>query len=117
MADQVVMAFDIVTCKAPLKFPDSAVDQIMMVSYMIDGQGFLITNREIVSADIDDFDYHPKPEYPGPFMIFNEPDEKTLIERFFLHIKEARPTVIATYNGDFFDGQYKCTWTVPLGQP
>ncbi|EAQ83561.1 conserved hypothetical protein [Chaetomium globosum CBS 148.51] len=102
-ADPVVMAFDIETCKAPLKFPDSAVDQIMMVSYMIDGQGFLITNREIVSADIDDFDYHPKPEYPGPFMIFNEPDEKALIERFFLHIKEARPTVIATYNGDFFD--------------
>lgn len=70
---------------------------------MIDGQGFLITNREIVSEDISDFDYTPKPEYPGPFMIFNEPDEKAVIERFFLHIKEARPTVIATYNGDFFD--------------
>ncbi|KAJ4291341.1 DNA polymerase epsilon catalytic subunit [Collariella sp. IMI 366227] len=105
-ADPVVMAFDIETCKAPLKFPDAAVDQIMMISYMIDGQGFLITNREIVSEDIADFDYHPKPEYPGPFMIFNEPDEKALIERFFLHVKEARPTVIATYNGDFFDWPY-----------
>ncbi|KAK4099131.1 DUF1744-domain-containing protein [Parathielavia hyrcaniae] len=102
-ADPVVMAFDIETCKAPLKFPDAAVDQIMMISYMIDGQGFLITNREIVSEDISDFDYTPKPEYPGPFMIFNEPDEKALLERFFLHVKEARPTVIATYNGDFFD--------------
>ena len=70
---------------------------------MIDGQGFLITNREIVSEDIEDFEYTPKPEYDGPFMIFNEPDEKAVIERFFLHIKEARPTVIATYNGDFFD--------------
>ncbi|KAK5661819.1 hypothetical protein OQA88_9921 [Cercophora sp. LCS_1] len=105
-ADPVVMAFDIETCKAPLKFPDSAVDQIMMISYMIDGQGFLVTNREIVSEDIDDFDYTPKPEYPGPFMIFNEPDEKSVLERFFLHIKEARPTVIATYNGDFFDWPY-----------
>ncbi|KAK4155667.1 hypothetical protein C8A00DRAFT_13335 [Chaetomidium leptoderma] len=105
-ADPVVMAYDIETCKAPLKFPDSAVDQIMMVSYMIDGQGFLITNREIVSEDIADFDYTPRPEYPGPFMIFNEPDEKALLERFFLHIKEARPTVIATYNGDFFDWPY-----------
>lgn len=105
-ADPVVMAFDIETCKAPLKFPDSAVDQIMMISYMIDGQGFLITNREIVSEDIADFDYTPKPEYPGPFMIFNEPDEKGVLERFFLHIKEARPTVIATYNGDFFDWPY-----------
>ncbi|KFH48264.1 DNA polymerase epsilon catalytic subunit A-like protein [Hapsidospora chrysogenum ATCC 11550] len=102
-AEPVVMAFDIETSKAPLKFPDAAVDEIMMISYMIDGQGFLITNRQIVSEDIADFDYTPKPEYPGPFMIFNEPDEKSVIERFFEHIKEARPTVIATYNGDFFD--------------
>lgn len=106
MADPVVMAYDIETCKAPLKFPDSAVDQIMMISYMIDGQGFLITNREVVSEDIDDFEYTPKPEYPGPFMIFNEPNERAVIERFFAHIKEARPTVIATYNGDFFDWPY-----------
>ncbi|KAJ9148528.1 DNA polymerase epsilon catalytic subunit [Pleurostoma richardsiae] len=106
MADPVVMAYDIETTKAPLKFPDAAVDQIMMISYMIDGQGFLITNREVVSEDIADFEYTPKPEYPGPFMIFNEPDEKAVIERFFLHIKEARPTVIATYNGDFFDWPY-----------
>jgi DNA polymerase epsilon subunit 1 len=102
-AEPVVLAFDIETSKQPLKFPDAATDQIMMISYMIDGQGFLITNREIISEDIGDFDYTPKPEYPGPFMIFNEPDEKSVIERFFLHIKEARPTVIATYNGDFFD--------------
>ncbi|KAK2064391.1 DNA polymerase family B [Colletotrichum caudatum] len=103
MADPVVMAYDIETTKLPLKFPDAAIDQVMMISYMIDGQGFLITNREIVSEDISDFDYTPKPEYPGSFMIFNEPDEKAVLERFFLHIKEARPTVIATYNGDFFD--------------
>ncbi|KAI0129159.1 DNA polymerase epsilon [Xylariales sp. AK1849] len=102
-ADPVVMAYDIETTKLPLKFPDAAIDQIMMISYMIDGQGFLITNREIISEDIADFEYTPRPEYPGPFMIFNEPDEKAVIERFFLHIKEARPTVIATYNGDFFD--------------
>ncbi|KAK8101026.1 DNA polymerase epsilon subunit 1 [Apiospora kogelbergensis] len=102
-ADPVVMAYDIETTKLPLKFPDAAVDQIMMISYMIDGQGFLITNREIVSEDISDFEYTPRPEYAGPFMIFNEPDEKAVIERFFLHIKEARPSVIATYNGDFFD--------------
>lgn len=74
-----------------------------MISYMIDGQGFLITNREIVSQDIADFEYTPKPEYDGQFLVFNEPDEKAVIERFFLHIKEARPTVIATYNGDYFD--------------
>lgn len=38
-------------------------------------QGFLITNREIVSEDIEDFEYTPKEEYEGPFMIFNEANE------------------------------------------
>ncbi|SMQ55161.1 unnamed protein product [Zymoseptoria tritici ST99CH_3D7] len=102
-ADPVVMAYDIETTKLPLKFPDAAFDQIMMISYMIDGQGFLITNREIVSEDIQDFDYTPKPEYDGPFLIFNEPNEEAVLERFFACIKEARPTIIVTYNGDFFD--------------
>lgn len=37
-ADPVVLAFDIETTKLPLKFPDSAIDSIMMISYMIDGQ-------------------------------------------------------------------------------
>ncbi|OAL63040.1 DNA polymerase epsilon catalytic subunit A [Trichophyton rubrum] len=102
-ADPVVLAYDIETTKLPLKFPDAAIDQIMMVSYMIDGRGYLITNREIVSEDINDFEYTPKPEYPGPFTIFNEPDEKAVLERFFSHIKEAKPSVMVTYNGDFFD--------------
>ena len=114
-ADPVVLAYDIETTKLPLKFPDAVIDQVMMISYMIDGQGFLITNREIVSEDISDFEYTPKPEYHGEFMIFNEPDEKAVIERFFLHIKEARPTVIATFNGDFFDWPFVETRASVLG--
>jgi DNA polymerase epsilon subunit 1 len=74
-ADPVVMAYDIETTKAPLKFPDQAIDQVMMISYMVDGQGYLITNREIVSEDIEDFEYTPKDGYEGPFIIFNEADE------------------------------------------
>ena len=74
-AEPVVMAYDIETTKAPLKFPDQAVDQVMMISYMIDGQGFLITNRDIVSEDIEDFEYTPKEGYEGPFTVFNEADE------------------------------------------
>lgn len=70
-----VLAFDIETTKLPLKFPDSAIDQIIMISYMIDAQGYLITNREIISQDIEDFEYTPRPEFPGPFLIFNEADE------------------------------------------
>jgi DNA polymerase epsilon subunit 1 len=77
-ADPVVMAYDIETTKAPLKFPDQAIDQVMMISYMVDGQGYLITNREIVSEDIDDFEYTPKEGYEGPFMVFNEPNEVRL---------------------------------------
>ena len=102
-AEPVVMAFDIETTKAPLKFPDQAIDQIVMISYMIDGQGFLITNRDIVSEDIGDFEYTPKPEYEGPFTIFNEADEASVIRRWFEHIQEAKPTVMATFNGDAFD--------------
>ncbi|KAG2028761.1 hypothetical protein BDR03DRAFT_988206, partial [Suillus americanus] len=37
--------------------------------------GFLVTNREIVGEDIDDFEYTPKEGYEGPFIIFNEKDE------------------------------------------
>lgn len=37
-ADPVVFAFDIETTKLPLKFPDAAIDSVMMISYMIDGQ-------------------------------------------------------------------------------
>ncbi|KAF5354069.1 hypothetical protein D9756_007250 [Leucocoprinus leucothites] len=95
-ADPVVMAFDIETTKAPLKFPDQAIDQVMMISYMIDGQGYLITNREIVAEDIDDFEYTPKDGYEGPFIA-------ATIQRFFSHIQEVKPTVVATFNGDFFD--------------
>jgi DNA polymerase epsilon subunit 1 len=107
-ADPVVMAYDIETTKAPLKFPDAATDQVMMISYMVDGQGFLITNREIVGADVEDFEYTPKEGYEGPFIVFNEPDEPSTIRRFFTHIQEARPTVMATFNGDFFDFPFLC---------
>ena len=38
-------------------------------------KGYLIINREIVSEDIEDFEYSPKPEYEGQFTVINEPDE------------------------------------------
>lgn len=37
--EPIVLAYDIETTKLPLKFPDAATDQVMMISYMIDGQG------------------------------------------------------------------------------
>lgn len=101
--DLIVLAYDIETTKLPLKFPDAQTDQIMMISYMIDGQGYLITNREIVSRDVDSFEYVPKPEFEGHFIVFNETNELSLIQRFFDHILEIRPHIIVSYNGDFFD--------------
>ena len=101
--DPVVLAFDIETTKLPLKFPDASIDSIIMISYMVDGKGFLIINREIVSQDIEDFEYTPKPEYEGIFRVFNEKNEKELLVRFYEHIQALRPTVFVTYNGDFFD--------------
>ncbi|VDM17454.1 unnamed protein product [Hydatigera taeniaeformis] len=101
--EPVVLAYDIETTKLPLKFPDSSVDQIMMISYMIDGTGFLICNREIIAEDIEDFEFTPRPEFPGHFRVFNVADEEALIRHFFDHILRVKPTVMVTYNGDCFD--------------
>ena len=54
--------------------------------------------------DVQDFEYSPRPEYDvGKFTIFNEPDEKNLLLKFFQHIRETKPFIFVTYNGDFFD--------------
>ena len=98
-----VLAFDIETTKLPLKFPDARIDSIMLISYMIDGDGYLITNRSIISEEIEDFQYSPKPEFEGNFHIFNEKDEESLLKRFVLHCKETRPNIFVTFNGDYFD--------------
>ena len=56
----------------------------MMISYIIDGSGFLITNREFVSEDIKNFEYAPREDYDvGEFKVFNEPDEINLLKTFF----------------------------------
>jgi DNA polymerase epsilon subunit 1 len=102
-ADPKVLAFDIETTKLPLKFPDPEIDSIMMISYMLDGKGFLIINREIVSEDIQDFEYTPKPEYEGKFTVFNEENELQVLKKFFSHIQEVKPNIWVTFNGDSFD--------------
>lgn len=101
--EPVVLAFDIETTKLPLKFPDAQADQIIMISYMVDGKGYLITNREVISADVLDFEYTPKPEFEGKFSVYNETNEMQVIKHFFNHIKQLRPHIFVTYNGDFFD--------------
>lgn len=34
--------------------------------------------REIVSEDVEDFEFTPRPEFEGKFTVFNEPDEVKL---------------------------------------
>jgi DNA polymerase epsilon subunit 1 len=107
--EAIVLAFDIECTKAPLKFPSAAVDEIFMISYLVTSpsggppQGFLIVNRQVVSEDLDAFEYTPLPQYPGHFTIFNEKDEKGLLDRFFTDFRRHAPQIVVTYNGDFFD--------------
>ncbi|GLJ44675.1 hypothetical protein SUGI_0939260 [Cryptomeria japonica] len=98
-----VCAFDIETTKLPLKFPDAEYDMVMMISYMVDGEGYLIINRECVGEDIEDLEYTPKPEFEGIFKVTNVPNERELIKRWFDHMHEVKPGIYVTYNGDFFD--------------
>ncbi|KAF3455292.1 hypothetical protein FNV43_RR05740 [Rhamnella rubrinervis] len=98
-----ICAFDIETTKLPLKFPDAEYDLIMMISYMIDGQGYLIINRECVGEDIEDLEYTPKPEYEGYFKVTNVHNELELLRKWFDHMREVKPGIYVTYNGDFFD--------------
>lgn len=109
-ANPTFFAFDIECTKAPLKFPSAEVDEIFMISYMVSTpsgpQGYLIVSRSVVSADVQDFEYTPKPNYPGPFHIYNEANEKDLLLRFFADFRRLCPQIVVTYNGDFFDFPY-----------
>jgi DNA polymerase epsilon subunit 1 len=114
-AEPRVCAFDIETTKLPLQFPNMEFDQIFMISYMIDKQGFLIINREVVSEDIDDFEYTPKPEFVGPFKVFNCANERECLRCWFDHMRDVKPGIYVTYNGDFFDWPFIETRAKKLG--
>ncbi|KAI4322394.1 hypothetical protein L6164_022096 [Bauhinia variegata] len=98
-----ICAFDIETTKLPLKFPDADYDMVMMISYMVDGQGYLIINRECVGDDIEDLEYTPKPEFEGCFKVTNVLNEVELLKLWFSHMQDVKPGIYVTYNGDFFD--------------
>lgn len=103
-----VFAWDIEVTKERLKFPDAEKDEVMMISYMVDGHGYLIVNRTIVKEDIEDFSFYPKADIGGEFHIFNVEDERAVLQKFFDHICELKPHIFVTYNGDFFDFPFIC---------
>lgn len=43
---------------------------------------------QVVGAEISNFEFTPKPEFEGPFIIFNEANEEALLHRFFSHMRE-----------------------------
>ena len=46
-------------------------------------QGYLLINHEVVSADVENFEYTPKPEFEGYFTVYNEPDEVSVVLESF----------------------------------
>ena len=62
-------------------------------------QGYLIVNREVVGEHINDFEYTPKPEFEGPFVVFNEPNELALLRRFLDHMKQVHVPGFCTGKG------------------
>lgn len=91
-AEPKVCAFDIETTKLPMRFPNAESDQIFMISYMLDKQGFLIINREVVSQDITAFEYSPKADFASSFTVFNEKNEAALLRRWFDHMRKVSLT-------------------------
>ncbi|KAJ8316129.1 hypothetical protein KUTeg_006143 [Tegillarca granosa] len=83
-----------------IKHRPDLVDRPLLYNVL---QGYLICNREIISKDVEDFEYTPRPEFQGPFIVFNEPDEISTIQRFFDHIIDIKPHIFVTYNGESFD--------------
>lgn len=98
-----ILAFDIECSKDQLKFPSADKDEIMMISYIADGTGYLEINRRWFSKDIETFEYSPMEEYYCEFNVFNYNNEKDMLNGFFNHILELKPHITVTFNGDFFD--------------
>ncbi|KAI5192514.1 DNA polymerase epsilon subunit 1 [Nematocida sp. AWRm77] len=98
-----ILSFDIETTKDPLKFPSAEKDKVMMISAMAENDGWLIVNREVVSADIAPFEFRPTADIGGEFEVFNEGTEKHLLQKFVELVHTFKPHVISTYNGEFFD--------------
>ncbi|OMO97634.1 hypothetical protein CCACVL1_04499 [Corchorus capsularis] len=98
-----VCAFDIETPKLPSKFPDAEYDLIMMISYMVDGQGYLIINRECLGQRHRGLGVYSKTRFQECFKVTNVKNEVELLQQWFAHMQEVKPGIFVTYNGDYFD--------------
>ena len=71
LQEPVVLAFDIETTKLPLKFPDSSTDSIMMISYMIDGQVWIIFAEQTYETVINVYLRYLSSVIWYPWLTFN----------------------------------------------
>ncbi|KAL1544574.1 DNA-directed DNA polymerase [Salvia divinorum] len=92
-------AFYVYTTELRLKDSEAVCHSIMMISYMIDGHGYLIINREYVGEDLEDLEYTPKPEFKCCFKV----KYKGVVGSWFAEMKDVRPSIYVTYKGDCID--------------
>ena len=77
----------------------------MMISITHSSNSILITNMKYLGQEVEPFKYNPpkKEEFASYTIVFNEPDEKSLLLRFFAAIIDYKPLIISSFNGDKFD--------------
>lgn len=51
----------------------------------------------------------------GPFTVWNVANEEALLRRWFDHMREVKPAIYVTYNGDWFDWPFIETRAAKLG--
>ena len=103
-----ILAFDIECHKEPLRFPDPEKDEVVLIS-LTDEQlrTSLISNRTRVASEIHNFEYLAKDgEVHSTVAVYNEMNERMLLERFYALIVAYRPQILVTFNGDGFDIAY-----------
>lgn len=77
-----------------------------MISYMVDKQGYLIVNREVVSEDINDFEYTPKPEFEGTTPLLCYQHTTSCMQLLELHKAESATLIRASYRMTLLASSY-----------
>jgi DNA polymerase epsilon subunit 1 len=95
-----VLVFDIeYYVKDSLKLPTTHLDSILMISYIIDGRSYCLTNQDRLGGNVDSL--HKLETNGPPITIWNVADEVAVIQKFVDHIKEECPDFCSGNNFDW----------------